>query len=60
MRLSTNARNAVALARLAYIARICFGTAFIVASHASARPWVGVGADSAGAQLLTRSTTPAR
>jgi hypothetical protein len=55
MRLPTNARTAVTLARLAGITRICFGTAFIVAPHASARPWVGAGADSAGAQLLTRS-----
>jgi hypothetical protein len=55
IRLSTNARTAVKLARLAGITRICFGTAFIVAPHASARPWVGAGADSAGAQLLTRS-----
>ena len=55
MRLSTNARTAVTLARLAGITRICFGTAFIVAPRASARPWVGAGADSAGAQLLTRS-----
>ncbi len=55
MRLSANARTAVTLARLAGITRICFGTAFIVAPHASARPWAGAGADSAGAQLLTRS-----
>jgi hypothetical protein len=55
MRLPANARTAVTLARLAGITRICFGTAFIVAPRASARPWVGAGADSAGAQLLTRS-----
>ena len=55
MRLSTDARTAVTLARLAGITRLCFGTAFIVAPRASARPWVGAGADSAGAQLLTRS-----
>jgi hypothetical protein len=55
MRLPANARTAVTLARLAGITRICFGTAFIVAPRASARPWVGPGADSAGAQLLTRS-----
>jgi hypothetical protein len=39
---------------VAGITRICFGTACIVAPRASARPWVGPGADSAGAQLLTR------
>jgi hypothetical protein len=55
MSLSTNAPTVVTLARLAGITRICFGTAFIVAPRASARPWVGAGADSAGAQLLTRS-----
>jgi hypothetical protein len=55
MRPSTDARTAVTLARLVGITRICFGTAFIVAPHASARPWVGASADSAGAQLLTRS-----
>lgn len=55
MRLPVNARTAVTLARLAGITRICFGTAFIVAPRASAQPWVGAGADSAGAQLLTRS-----
>ena len=55
MRLSTNVPTAVTLARLAGITRICFGTAFIVAPQASARPWVGAGADSPGAQLLTRS-----
>lgn len=55
MRLPENVRTAVTLVRLAGITRICFGTAFIVAPHASARPWVGAAADSAGAQLLTRS-----
>jgi hypothetical protein len=55
MRRSANARTAVTLARLAGITRICLGAAFVVAPHASARPWVGAGADSAGAQLLTRS-----
>jgi hypothetical protein len=55
MRRSANAHAAVTLARLAGVTRICFGTAFIVAPRASARPWVGAGADSAGAQLLTRS-----
>jgi len=55
MRLPTNPRTPVTLARAAGITRICFGTAFIIAPHASARPWAGAGADSAGAQLLTRS-----
>jgi hypothetical protein len=55
MRLSANAHAAVTLARLAGVTRLCFGTAFIVAPRASARPWVGAGADSAGAQVLTRS-----
>jgi hypothetical protein len=48
-------RPAVRLARLGGWTRVAFGTAFVLTPRAVARPWVGTGADTAGAQLLTRS-----
>ena len=52
---STPAQSAVRLARLGGWTRVAFGTAFVLAPRSVARPWVGSGVDTQGAQLLTRS-----
>ena len=46
---------AVRLARLGGWIRVVAGTAFVLAPRRAARPWVGSGGDTHGAQLLARS-----